>query len=172
MYHKQRYRLLRKGNDDPWTADQLAQELHSMFGPEVPLSHEGPIDLQMKGNNPFFYLSNFQTGDIVMQFKGRQGQPIGDLVLTDEGLGFQPEGQDQPVVVAQVGASNAFPAEVVSGSGSTYVVDTYPNGVNMAAVRVNAAPWPEPDDIIPAGTKIFVVRTQDGSHYIQVPTWL
>lgn len=161
MFHNQRKRLLRK---ERWTADDLAQELWAMFGPDVPLEHRGPVTLVQDGEQPAITFRNFGDGDSVFSF--RRGDVVSNTVI---------EGDNIVTNVVGGGSSTGttFPGKVVSqSSGNNYLVDTYPSGLSGSAVRVTVRQLSiASGEVIPADTWTLVAQTSDGSYYMQVPVW-
>lgn len=148
-----------------------------MFGDES-VSHTGTIDLTKANEDaPFFTLRNYDSGESIFSIKGRNGAVIGDIRLDGGNLIFQPAPEDpgedpapQPRRPAASGGGG-LPGQVVSGSGASYIIDTFPNGLSSAAVRVNATQAGiDPAATIPVGTWGPVVRA--GAQYVMLfPLW-
>ena len=62
------------------------------------------------------------------------------------------------------------------GSGNSYEVDAYPNGLDADSIHVTARQLQiDADETIPAGTWVILAKTGDGGtahYYMQVPVWL
>jgi hypothetical protein len=171
MFGRLRERLLKKS----WTADQLAQELYAMFDPEAPLFHEGPIELRRRDDQPFFTLSNFAPGDILFNVNGAGGRHYGDVILGDDGLGLLPEGETQLVGIGTTvqGGSGGIPGAIVSGSGDTYQVTLYENGITEDATKtVEVKQLQITGDDLDAGTEVVVYLGSDGVYFMQHPVWV
>jgi hypothetical protein len=159
MFHNQRKRLLRR---EHWTANELAQELWAMFGPEVPLEHRGPITLYGDGENPAITYRNFDEGDVLFEF------PDGNTVTNSTVNNIT------NVTNVTAGTStNVFPGEIQSHvSGNNYLVDIYPNGVSGTSQQVTVRQLSiASGETIDAGTWTLVTQTADGSYSMQVPVW-
>jgi hypothetical protein len=62
---------------------------------------------------------------------------------------------------------------VVSGSGDTYQVTVYPNGLSGATETVEVTQLQiDAAETIPAGTWAMVTQLADGAYTMQVPVWL
>lgn len=156
MFHNQRSRLLRREN---WTADDLAQELWAMFGPEVPLEHRGPITLVNDGENPAITFRNFGDSDAVFQVTRVENNLAGNTTTTN-------------TTITSVSGGGGIPGEIISGSGNTYQVDIYRNGLSGSATRVSVRQLQiGSGETIPAGTWTMVSQLADG-YYMQVNVWL
>lgn len=66
-----------------------------------------------------------------------------------------------------------FIATVTSGSGQTYSVSGYPNGLSEAPITISGAKDSEVDatEQVPTGTYVVVVRSADGEHHMRFPTF-
>jgi hypothetical protein len=170
MLSSQRWRLLK----ERFTIETLCEELWTMFGPDVPLSHNGPVELTKSGNNPFLTLGDFETGDILINIKGAGGASIGDIVIEDDELKFVPEGGETPDV-AVVNGGGAIPGTVVSNSGTVYQVSIFENGITQAAtqtVSVTHRSISASSDPVPAGTAVAVFLGNDGTYWMNGGVWL
>lgn len=73
---------------------------------------------------------------------------------------------------AVVQSSSSIPAVVTDGSGNSYTLDSYPQGLAAAPVAISATQLQiDPGAQIPAGTWCFVARV-GGIWYMQVPVWI
>ena len=142
-----------------------------MFQEQTPLYTKAPITIDKPdGTDPPFTLRGFNAGDTVIQMLGRGGEDAGSFVF-DDGLTFNtPKSEDQPVVAS---TSNVFAGEIVSGSGDTYTVNVYENGLSSGAVTRSVRQLQiDSGDTIPAGTWAMIGKGKDGSYFMQVPVWL
>lgn len=162
MFHNQRKRLLRKEN---WTADDLAQELWAMFGPNVPLEHRGPITIYQDGDQPAITFRDYGDGDTVFEIRGRDDDISSDITVSgDPGGGSASFGG---------GGGGGMPGQVVSSVSSTvYNVRVYPNGLSAASSVVQVTQLQiASGQTIPTGTWA-IIALAGGSYYMQVPVWL
>jgi hypothetical protein len=161
MFHNQRKRLLRK---ERWSADELAQELWAMFGPEVPLEHRGPVTLYSDGEHPAITYRNFDEGDSVFAFDD------GDTVTN---VNVENNTFVTNVTTGSSSSSNTFPGEVQSHvSGNNYLVEIYPSGLSGATSTVTVRQLSIADgEEIESGTWAQVSQSADGTYFMQVPVW-
>lgn len=82
------------------------------------------------------------------------------------------KGADGSYFMNAIPANLCVPGTVVSGSGTTYQVDIYPNGMTGASKRVTCKQLKLTSGTIPSGTPALVTRTLDGTYEMQVPIWL
>lgn len=179
-----RTRLMR---EDKWDAQGLAEELIAgLSDDETPADFPGGIELSAGEDKEPIKLKNFKDGDTIFKIE-RGGQPFssitivgGNLVIQDgdgvqtgsTGEGDQQEDEEGEEEESSAGGLSAI-GVVVSGSGDTYVVDTYPGGVGGEALRVTVKQMQIASDAtIPAGTACLVVEGSDGTFAMQVPVWL
>ncbi len=175
MYNNQRVRLLR---ESPWpNAQALAEELYAMFASTDPVEiPEGihlqigdtdrfPIEIDGYGDDEFPLLRINRTGgsfDVLIDASG-------DLITR----GVEEDGDAPADETAEVSATSTFPGKVVSGSGATYSVDIYQNGLSQTATRVTVTQLQiDASETIPADTWATVTRQSDGSYFMQVPVWM
>lgn len=167
MFDEQLSRLLR----EHWpNAKMLADELYAMFRGWEERGLTNLILQQPPGDQPAIRLNGWDSGDIVIQVRGRGGIDLGSITFTGGTLATpDATGVGGGTVVA---GANAFPGRVVSGTGSTYQVDIYPNGLGGEAERVSVTQMLiDEDETIPGGTPVLVVRS-GANYYMQVPVVL
>lgn len=161
----QRFRLLREEWDNPL---DLAQELYAMFGADGPLQIDGPVQIKNNTDAPAVSIDSAGVdgggADVFNITRGRDPDVAFSDVLP---------GVSTPAAAAAGGGSGGggVPCKVVSGTGSTYVVTLYPNGVtaggNVTATQLQIAS----DETIPPDSWGFAVLV-GGRYFIQFPVWM
>ena len=160
-------RLLRTYWRNP---NMLAQELFAMFTETQAQGTLGPVTINSPaGSQPYMTLGGYQVGDTLFRIRNTDGT-VTNLGLGDDGTLGPVAGTTVPKVAV---ASSVFAGKIVSGTGSTYQVDVFENGISRPAIRrtvkqlqINSAAT------IPAGTQALVVKGADGKYFMQVPVWL
>jgi hypothetical protein len=71
-------------------------------------------------------------------------------------------------------ANSGFPAIVVSGSGSSYLVQLNPQATPPGATLTATVLQIDPSETVPAGSYVIVVQTQVSppKYVFQPPCWL
>ena len=167
-----RARLLR---EYPWDAQSLAEELYAMFDPEIPLNHEGPLQLTARNGVAPLIINNLPIGtDPIIQNPPTQQIPDepGQPNIEEEGEG-EPQTPATPSPGGGGGGANCFPGKVTSGGpGTSYLVDVYLDGLSQPATNVSARQLAiDGLDTVAADTWCLVAKQNDGQYVFQVPTW-
>jgi hypothetical protein len=146
-------RLLRTHWDNP---NQLAEEIYSMLKQLT----ENPTTLI----RPLTVITDTQPA---ITINGRDGVDGAD------GISINDETLREIIGRLGGGGGGGIPGEVVSGSGDTYTVTIYPNGllgttenVTVTQLQIDAG------ETIPAGTWAIVTQMGDGEYAMVVPVWL
>lgn len=178
IFADQRNRLFRTG----WTADQLAQELYSIFGeqdivingaltikpnPDTPTNQVVPITIILpNGSSNTTTIQTIQNG--ITTTGGGSGAGVINIL-------FPPDTTDDATL-----APFPFVGQVVSGSGSSYSLTIYPYGTSGTGYTVSATQLQiDGSETINAGTWVigaaFPYRSGQNTlarYYIQCPIWL
>jgi hypothetical protein len=170
IFGDQAIRMLRS----KWpNASMLAEELFTIFSGTNPINIPAGSTLQPSANpaTPLLTAPGYTQGQTIIDFPH-----VGTISVQGDQLIFtNPDGQTSGggASVGGTAAPTCFPGLVVSGSGSDYLVNIYPNGIGNAAVEVTVTQLQiDPSQTIPPGTAALVTKTTDGSYYMQVPVWL
>jgi len=162
---QERQRLLR---EEKWTANGLAEELYAMISPDVPEDFQAPTTFhQTPGGAPAITITGAGEGDSVFDFKGRDGAKVGDIRIVNNTIEIVQRDKDTGAETTIAGASVAggLRGTVVSGSGSSYVVNTSSGNKNVTQLQIDSG------ETIPAGTSVVLFRDASG-YFMQVPVWL
>lgn len=176
VFGRQAIRLLR---DDWPRAKQLAEELFAILSnAKIPLEHAGPI---------VFFAGDGAGGITFRGFGDSNGTPI-TIEREDSSLppitigpsGIDLNGADilnGGTIEAKhldgnaggdsiaVGGGGIFLGTVLSGTGTTYLVDI--DGTEVTAVQGTI----HEDDEIPAGTEVMVFQI-GADYFLNVPVWM
>lgn len=198
MFGSQKVRLLREDWPSP---TELAEELYAMMDDSIPADlGNGPITANNPTSLPALTLgTSGDIGGVVLQVNGANGQPVGGIVLGDNGLQFASPSQLQAIATGGPGtlpvfgtnnppgidlagtgtgantssAPTSFPGTIVGGAGSTYSATIYPDGLDGKGQDVAVTQLQiDSSETIPAGTSVIIVQTSDGKYQMQVPVWL
>jgi hypothetical protein len=182
LFRDQAMRLLRERWGSP---NELAEEIFAILTSDVPVRIDSPVVITAEGSDrsPPLTVRNFGQDDAMVRFERRRlpdvaisydgGDGDGEEVTEFYGDGstesIDPEtGEGTPSTQGGGGLAGV----VVSGSGDTYQVDTYPQGLSAPPVRRTVRQLQIAEgEAVPAGTFALVVQA-GGEFYMQVPTWL
>lgn len=79
FFWTQRQRLLREN----WTAPSLAEEIFAMMAPDVPMTTNAPVSINLNSKDAVapVTLGNFSDGSMMFQFKRPDGSNGGNLAF-------------------------------------------------------------------------------------------
>lgn len=185
-------RLLR----ETWpNATMLAEELYAIFNTDKPIELTSPLQItNPRPGVPSLTIADGGFSDSVLINKsGLPGfsfpplpglppypaaNPAGGFSVTitigPGGVAASqgPTGGAQSPVPRPQSGGGGFPGKVVSGTGDTYEVDVYADGLASPPVRRTVTQLQiAPDETIPAGTWALVAQS-GGGFVMQVPVWL
>ena len=162
-------RMLGRG---PWedNVDGFVEELVSLLPAlfkELPVAK---VEARATDENPSpIKIEDATTDGQVPVFTVTRGDEVFTVTLnpeTGELSGQSPPDEQPPV-------SSSYPGQVVSGTGATYSVQVYPEGLSNPSVVVSVAQLQiDAAETIPAGTWTMVTSLSDGTFVMQVPVWL
>lgn len=170
------FQTARLQRGSPWDklpnpVDQFAEELMSMFSPDIPVTAKD-LTVQNSGNGKGITFEGYNPSDSIFSMN-IQGSTYNFSFDPDAGLTYSgPSGVPVSASSGSGGGSSetsAFTGTVLSGSGSTYQVriDT---GVGSTAVVTVTQKQIDSGATIPAGSGVVVVKI--GSSYkMQFPVW-
>lgn len=175
---KQAARLMR----EKWpNAQLLAEELIAMFNSEEPIELDGPVIINNNSTEPAITINQGGASNISIQIKNSPVPfpkydipPIdfADIVNVYTTNIYNNGSVESPQKKDDEESGKAYAAVVTGGSGDTYEVSVYKNGLTLAPVTATAKQLQiHPTETIPAGTWTIVVQS-DGGYYMQVPVWL
>jgi hypothetical protein len=169
----------------------LAQELYAMFQQDVPLEHSGPITLNSENpltiKRPDFSdgpALTFKRGDETWGFRFDGGKLVlygpnlnadlqevtGNLTPSTGQTGTQQ--QDKKKDDEQKPSSGSFPGVITAGSGDTYTVSVYTDGLTLTPTEASVKQLSiDPAATIKAGTWVLVARSAGGEYTMQSPVW-
>lgn len=160
MFSSQIIRVLR----DRWrNATELSQELYALFASDrIPLDHKGPLTLTNEaGTQAPLTLKQFGDGPFI-KFEGPNGEELGAIEddgeggITGGGGGGGGSGDGSDGAEQQV-----FAGKVLSGGGTSYTCDLYPDGPDAAASSSVTVRVLQLDDDLPADSWLIVIKTGD-----------
>jgi hypothetical protein len=166
---EQALRMLR----DDWTAKMLSEELYAIFRQEIPLNTTATNNMTAPDAGPALNLRQYGDGP-VLQIYGKKNEPAGGLYVQDGKLLVQPSGKLKPgVPPSPPSAGGAFPGQVQSGAGSSYIINGYKHGSGGAATGAVSARVPglAAGEVVPAGTWVTVCDLGNGVYEAVVPLW-
>lgn len=180
MFADQATRLLREQWDSP---AGLAIELMSLFQDTVNLTHRAGMQfINDNAARPTLQIKHANAGSYVLQVTDSADAVLGGLVYENGDLVFRSIAQgksassypgqagvasDLPNAVADPPTSSgkAFIGVVQSGSGSSYTVRLYPDGVNIATTAIDVrANLLNGTPILTAGTYVVVIQANEEFH--------
>ena len=132
-------------NERPWPS----------IGAQIPL-----IDVNANPGNEMEHVLA-TLNDLIRAFND-QNQAQGNPTIQQQGK------QKEPTTTA---TSSVYPGVVTGGSGTTYTMNVYINGLGSAATTVTVTQLQLTSGTIPAGTWALVAYV-NGGYYMQVPVWL
>ena len=201
LYRDQAIRLLR---EDWGSINEAMEELYAIFTSDVPVQIDSPVTITAgpNSNSPPLTLRNFGNSEQIINIERSALQPnfpnfpgfdpadIGDYIFTviwpdgtAEGFPGREPNEPQPPQRGRGeqptqggGGGGGLPGQVTSGSGSTYQVTVYRQGLAGPGESVSVRQLSiASDESIDAGTWVIVVQTtaDDGtvSYYMQHPVW-
>jgi hypothetical protein len=147
----------------------LAEELYAML-PELitDVQANNPTVLNSGPDLPApLQQTDTGTGDIPFLRINRGTDPPININFSPEGDLILPQGP-----VSSVGTS-AWSGQIVSGSGDTYVVNTYRSGLSQVPTPLTVRQLQiDSADAIPAGSWVKVFKEPDGTFTMQVPVFV
>ena len=192
LWRNQAARLLRERWSD---ANTLAEELYAMFTSDAPVEIDSPLVVTASPGQqaPPIVVRNFGQNDAGVQIQRRVPDQLdfpeipplptletGDFTVTNYYSDQAPEvfqnpapggvqpGGGSPI---QSGGGGGTPGVVLSGTGDSYQVNIYPNGLAASPTEVTVTQLQiDPSAEIPAGTWALVT-TAGGAYYMAVPVW-
>jgi hypothetical protein len=172
-------RLTRKKWKD---AQELAEELVSIFKETMPITTNAPFTVKQRGGKngaptePAFSVQS-ESGDAALKITNQDGSS-GTLRATQkDGLTFTPNQKGTPAFPAATAQTSSggggIPGKVLSGSGSTYSVALYENGPASASTKTVTVTQLQiaTGETIPAGTWAIVAKTKT-VYSMQAAVWL
>lgn len=194
IFAKERIRLIREKWKDK--VDPFAEELFAILGSDEPFEITGPVTITNNTNSPGLTIRQQGSDGTVpgIQMTRRDQQPpdpssplvsiggvggvnITNIYIDGSGENWNGDGGNPPTPTpgtgrATGGGGGGVPAIVVSGTGATYTVDSYPDGFSSPAVRVTATVLGiDSTATVPAGVYAMMTTTSD-INYLWVPLWL
>lgn len=176
--------------------DLLAEEIYAIFTGDVPIVFDSPVTIVNNTNDPPLTIRDFGDSDQSIRItKQRQPPPdlpeippldfdgVGGITITniypDGGTetwggdaGNPPDTRPGTGDQDQSGGGGGFPGKVVSGTGSTYLVDVYEAGLSAAPTQRTVTQLSiASGETIPADTWAIVGKV-GSDYFLQVPVWL
>lgn len=175
-----------------WTADELSDEIFAIFNADVPFTTDQPITitnktpqpgLTIKQNGPYdgsIKITRYPDGPINLPGLPPFLPPgLGDYTITiifPDGTpltfppgGPQDKGNGNPP--PSKGGGGGFPGKILSGTGDTYQVEVYEDGVSGEATTRSVTQLSiSASEKIEANTWVFVGKTGD-DYFMQHPVW-
>lgn len=193
-------RVIREQWHGPQGAQRLSEELYTMFSASTPMTTDTPASLNQGSTDvPALTITNtiggttvsvnggditFGGGGDITINAGPAGPGGGDITLGGSNLtlnippnNITIDGQTLPNMIAGGGGGGGggggMLGRVTGGSGSSYTVAVYGNGISRAATATVTATVPQiaGGENVPSGTYVTVVHA--GNEYnFQPPVWM
>lgn len=167
---KERIRLLQERWTGPLGAMRLSQTIATMLDPDIPVTMRAPLTINVPPGVAPLNIRGFSSGDTLINITDTGGQQVGSIGFDDNGLTSQDANGEEN---EEQGGGGVFAGTVLSGSGDTYSV-LLEGGVTIldAFNTVTVEQRPSSTDTIPEGTKVVVFERQNGTFFMNVPTFL
>lgn len=165
---------IRLRREQPWTADLLAEELFAILNSDRPILIDSPVEINSDDFElPALTVNNRSPNDDTPGVRiNREGDKIdidGDTInLGDLGDIIPTEN-----IETEVTGGGGIPGQVVSGTGGTYQVRLYEEGIAAGSTRTVSVTVPGilDTETIPADTWLAVMEINN-TFVSVVPLWL
>lgn len=191
LFKKQSIRLMREDWGSP---KELAEEVYAILNSDEPIEIDSPVTITNTTNSPPLTLRQFggtdngiriekypeppgEFDDVPpLEFPDDVGLEILTLIGTDgtieTGTGDPTDDDDPTTVAIESGGGGGFPGKIISGSGSSYQVDVYEDGLTESPTRRTVTQLQiDSSETIPANTWALVGKIGD-EYFMAVPVWL
>lgn len=162
MFDDQLIRLLR----EKWpNATLLAEELFAILSANRPTLTNNPLVIDNpEPNQPAIIIR--QSGDSPFAFQIQSPDPTQPTGVATQNINNQGQPVDEDGNPESSGGGT-FPGQVVSGSGTTYLVKIYENGTGVSAsqtVSARIGNLPDPNVVLAADTWVIVMQLSNGRY--------
>lgn len=167
----ERTRLLSETFGGERGTQRLAQVLHSMSNPRLPLTLQAPLTLNVSGANSPLVFRNWNPSSSNFTFIDQHGNALGSVSF-DPQQGLISTNQNGETIVPvsdQQDQTGTFSGTVQSGSGSgPYEVIRNDTGelVHVEQLQINAT------QSVPPGTVLPIYRSGNGTYFMQAPVFI